>query len=66
MLLQGLHFLWVKSESAIFVDLGKLLRCGVGSDLHVFDICVGGGIGVDECRSDWRIETEAFNYRIGK
>ncbi len=66
MLLQCQHLLWVESESAILVDLGKLLLSGVGSDLHVFDVCVGRGIRIDERRSDWCIETKALNDRVRK
>ena len=66
MSLQCQHLLWIESKSTIFVDLGKLLFGGVGSDLHVFDVCVGRGIGINERRHDRFVDTPALDDGVGK
>ena len=66
MSLQCQHFLWIQSETAIFVDLGKLQLGGVGSDLHVFDVCVGRGVGINERRHDRFVDTPALDDGVGE
>ncbi len=38
----------------------------VGSDLYVFDVCVGRGVGINERRRDRCVDAPAFDDGVGK